>query len=90
MKAIGAGLMPVVKLNRRRESRGAQGQRVFGLRSAVERLNSFLKEGIGIGRFPSYVRGLRRVVLFVPEKMLLALAAMLANLKTQKPLLSYA
>jgi len=60
------------------------------LRGAIERANSFLKEGIKVANFPSYVRGLRKVVLFVREKMLAALALMLADLKTQKPLLSYA
>jgi hypothetical protein len=60
------------------------------LRGAIERVNSFLKERIRIDKFPSYIRGLKRVALFVREKMLAALAVMLTNLKTQKPLLSYA
>jgi len=60
------------------------------LRGGIERLNSFLKEGMGIGKFPGYVKGLKRVMLFVREKILAGLALMLANLKTLKPLLSYA
>ena len=43
-----------------------------------------------IDEFPSYVRGLKRVALFVREKILAALTIMLTNLKTQKPTLSYA
>ena len=101
-EAIGGGLMPVVKLNRRRGKprrirakvegflQTDEGQRVFGLRGAIERANSFLKEGIGVDKFPSYVRGLRWVALFVREKMLVALTLMLTNLKAQRPLLSYA
>jgi len=101
-EAVGEGLMPVVKLNKRRGKprrirekalkflQTEEGQRVFGLRGAIERANSFLKEGMGIDKFPSYVSGLRRMVLFVREKILGALALMVANLKTQKPVLSYA
>jgi IS5 family transposase len=101
-EAICEGLMPVVKLNRRKGKpkrirakvrnflQTEEGQRVFGLRGAIERANSFLKEGMKIDKFPSHVRGLRRAALFVREKMLAALAAMLTNLKTQKPTLSYA
>ena len=101
-EVIGIDLMPVIKLNRRRgRPRGIrakigrfleteEGQRVFSLRGAIERTNSFLKEGMRIEGFPSYIRGLKRVALFVREKMLAALTMMLTNLKTQKPLLSYA
>jgi len=49
-----------------------------------------IKEGMRIDEFPSYVRGLKRVALFVREKILAALTIMLTNLKTQKPTLSYA
>lgn len=68
-EAIGERLMPVIKLNRRRgRPRGVregigkfleteEGQRVFGLRGAIERANSFLKEGMRIDDFPGYVRG---------------------------------
>jgi len=93
---------PVVKLNRRRGKprgirrkaegflRTEEGRRVKSLRGAIERANSFLKEGMRVDEFPSYVRGLRRVALFVREKMLTGLGLMLTNLKTWKPLLSYA
>ena len=99
---IGEGLKPVVKLNRRgrkpkrkrakmeRFLQTDEGRKLFSLRGGIERLNSFLKEGMGIARFPSYVKGLKRVKLFVRERILLTLAVMLANLKSQKPLLSYA
>ena len=68
-----------------------EGQIVFGLRGAIERPNSFLLEGRdGVDKFPSYVRGPNRVVLFVRGKMLAALALMLPNLKPPKSPLSYA
>lgn len=101
-EAEGFELMPVIKLNQRRgKPKGIrrkvgefleieEGKRVFSLRGGIERLNSFLKEGMGIGKFPGYVKGLKRVMLFVREKILAGLALMLANLKTLKPLLSYA
>lgn len=57
------------------------------MRGTIERTNGFLKEGMKIDEFPSYVRGLKRVALFVRERMLAALAVMLPNLKTQKPTL---
>jgi hypothetical protein len=98
---IGEGLKPVIKLDRRggkpkrkrakmeRSLQTGEGQKLFSLRGGIERSNGFLKEGMGIARFLSYVRGLKRVKLFVRERPLLALAVMLVNLKCQKPSLSY-
>jgi hypothetical protein len=37
-----------------------------------------------ISKFPSYVRGLKRVLLFVRENMLVVLTVTLTNLKAQK------